>query len=240
MNLFEKSFEDYLSVRFLGLSFATLLVPLFVLGLLVIFGGSELFSLLSQGASSGDFSFIDETQYPIITTILKFSLIKWLVITLFYTVGGILAVLFSLIIAIIVLGFLTPFVVNTLHKKHYKNVPIQSLKSVDVFKSMGWVLVKFLVLFIVCLPFVFIPFVINIPFFYLFYKFLTIDIGSNMMSKSRLKVAQKRQSMELIITSLGFFILSLIPIIGIFLQLFFAIYFTHFYFQKELIPYGSK
>lgn len=239
MNIFQRSLHDYLSIKFLGLSLATLLVPLFILGLMLVFGGSELFAILSQGANSGDFSFINEEQYPILSAILKFSAIKWLVVTLFYTIGGVMVVLLSLIIAIVVLGFLTPIVVKTLHKKYYKSISINSVNTIEVFETMGIVIVKFILLFIVCLPFVFIPFVIHIPFFYIFYKFMSIDIGSNMMSKKRLEVAQKRQFTELFLTSLGFFILSLIPIVGIFLQLFFAIYFTHFYFQKELIAYGG-
>ncbi len=235
MSILKRSLNDFMSVKFLGLSFATLFVPFCVLGFLVITGGGELFDLLNQGANSGDFSYINDEQYPIITAILKFSLIKWLIVTLFYTIGTVLAVLLSLLVAIVVLGFFTPLVVSTLHKKYYQNVYIEKIDSMEVLKQMSFIFLKFILFFLICLPFCWIPIVIHIPFFYLFYKFMSIDIGSNLMSKERLKQAQKRYKGEFITLSLSFFILSLIPVLGIFLQLFFVIYFTHFYFQKELI-----
>ncbi len=235
MNILKRSFNDFMSVKFLGLSFATLFVPFCVLGFLVILGGGELFELLSQGANSGDFSYINDEQYPIIAAILKFSLIKWLIVTLFYTVGTMLVVLLSLFVAIVVLGFFTPYIVNTLHKKYYQNVYIEKIDNLEVIKQMSWIFLKFLLFFILCLPFFWVPIVIHVPFFYLFYKFMSIDVGSNMMSKERLKDASKRYRSEFLLLSLSFFILSLIPVLGIFLQLFFVIYFTHFYFQKELI-----
>lgn len=237
MNLLQKSLKDYLSPKFLGLSFATLLIPLVILGGLVIFGGSEIFTILNQGAQSGNFDFVDANEYPFLVKVLQFAVVKWLIITLFYTVGGLFAVLLSLVIAMMVLGFLTPMVTAFIHKRYYKDIPIESIKSIKVFKMMGFTILKFVVLFLVCLPFVFIPFAINIPFFYLFYKFMVIDVGSNIMSENRLKKAEKREFSKLFFQTLGFFFLSIIPIIGIFLQLFFVIYFTHFFFQKELIPY---
>lgn len=237
MNLIQKSLKNYLSPRFLGLSFATLLIPLIILGGLVVFSGSELFSILTQGASSGDFDFVNAQEYPFLVKILQFAFIKWLIITVFYTIGGLFAVLLSLVIAMIVLGFLTPYVTSYIHKKYYAHIPIEPMTSFKVFGLMAGAILKFFILFLLCLPFLFIPYAINIPFFYLFYKFMVIDVGSNIMNEKRLRIAEKREFSKLFFQTLLFFILSLIPIIGIFLQLLFVIYFTHFFFQNEAVAY---
>lgn len=241
MNIFEQSLKDYLTPKFLGLSFATLMVPLVILFFLLIVGGGEFFDILSQGANSGDFSFLNHEEYPILTTILKLSIVKWLLVSIFYLFGGLIAVLLSLLIAIVVLGFLTPIVVSTIHKRHYLH--LGSLKPMSMtasWKMIVMVIVKFVVLLLVAIPFMFIPlinfFAINAPFLYLFHTMMVLDVGSNMMDKSHFLSASKKHFKSLIVLSLIFFMLSIIPIVGIFLQLFFAIYYTHFFFQKEIIP----
>lgn len=231
MSIFERSLKDYISPKFLSLSFATLIIPLLILGSLLVIGGGEIFDALSAGATSGDFSFIDASEHPFLVALLRFGVVKWIIATLFYTVGGLFAVLLSLVIAMIVLGFLTPMVVSTLHKKHYQEIGLlHPMKSTTVFRMMGMTFLKFFVLFIVCLPFLFIPYIINIPFFYLFYKLMIIDVGSNIMDYENFKAFEKKWFSKLILLSAAFFFLSLIPVIGIFLQLFFATYFAHFFF----------
>lgn len=236
MSIFDKSLKDYLSAKFLGLSFATVLIPMIVMGILLVMGGSEIIDILTQGAQNDDFSFVDGENHPFLVTILKLTFVKWILVTLFYSLGTIFAVLLSLLIAMMVLGFLTPIVVSTLHKKYYSHIgELKPMNSIKVYKAMAMTILKFLVLLIVLIPFMWIPLVINIPFFYLFYKLMVVDVASNMMDENRLKVAEKRWFSKLFFLSLIFFVLSLIPIIGIFLQLFFAIYFAHFFFQNELL-----
>ncbi len=233
MNLFQRSLKDYLSPKFLGLSFAVLFIPLILLGILLIFGGGELLSLLAEGVESGNFEQIGIDEHPILFKILQFGVVQWLIATFFYALGGLFAVLLSLIIAMVVLGFLTPFVVKNLHEKYYQDSLREECSTGSIMKMMFVVILKFIVLFILCLPFIFVPFAINVPFAYLFYKFLVIDVGSNILNQNDLKIFEKRYFLPLAITSIGFFALSMIPIIGIFLQLFFVIYFTHFFFEKK-------
>ncbi len=232
MNLFSKSLKDYLSPKYLGLSFATLLIPMILLGWALFYGGGEIIEILSEGAKTGGFDFIDATEHPFLVKILQFSLVKWLVVTFFYTIGGLFAVLLSLLIAMVVLGFLTPSVVKALHVKYYKHITLYPLKNKEIFKLMLITILKFVLLFFICLPFVFIPFVINIPFFYLFYKFLIIDVGSNIVNMQELKEFERKNFFKILAISSIFFFLSLVPVLGIFIQLFFVIYFTHFFFNR--------
>ena len=59
-SVFAKAIRDFFSGKFLFLSLAPFVVPFIVLGGLLIYGSGELLGLLHQGASSGDFSFIDD------------------------------------------------------------------------------------------------------------------------------------------------------------------------------------
>ncbi len=240
MTLIEKSLKDYLSPKYLGLSFATLLIPMIVLGWALFYGGGEIIEILSEGAKNGGFEFVDASEHPFLVKLLQFGLVKWIIVTFFYTIGGLFAVLLSLVIAMVVLGFLTPSVVKALHVKYYKHLPAKSMETKKVLLMMASIVLKFVLVFIICLPFVFIPFVINIPFFYLFYKFLIVDIGSNIMLKDDLKRFEKENFSSIVMASLAFFCLSLIPILGIFMQLFFVIYFTHFFFLNNTTCKISK
>lgn len=240
MSIFEQSLKDYFTPKFLGLSAATLLIPLIILFILLILGGGEFFDILSQGAQSGDFSFLNGEEYPILASILKLSIIKWLLVSVFYLFGGLFAVLLSLLIAIAVLGFLTPVVVSTIHKRHYlKYGVLKSMNTTTSTKMIVGAVLKFVLLLIVAIPFMFIPlinfFAINVPFLYLFHQMMVLDVGSNMMDKEHFLKAHKKHFKSLVALSLVFFVVSIVPIVGIFLQLFFAIYYTHFFFQKEII-----
>ncbi len=234
MSIFEKSVSDYFSGKFLSLSFVIFLVPMCIFGILLVTGANEIIDIFTQGANTGDFSFLSENEYPFLTAILKFAVVKWIVVTLFYSLGVIFVVLFSLLVAMIILGLLTPMVVKTVHKKHYAHKPPpQPMENIKVYKILSINILKFLALFLISIPFMWIPLVINLPFFYLFYKLVIVDVASNMMSEEKFNKIKKEKFGRLIFLSLCFFVLSLIPIAGIFLQLFFAIYFTHFFFEHE-------
>jgi hypothetical protein len=146
-----------------------------------------------------------------------------------------LVIIFSVIVAVLALGFFTPTVVKTLHEQYYAAYPLKSFKT---HKSILFVLgcfVKFVLIFLLCLPLIFIPFInvitLHIPFFYLFYKLLSFDVISNMFDEKNYASNIQPIRHHLVIISLVFYFLALIPIIGLFLQLFFAIYLTHYIFS---------
>ena len=237
MSLISQSIKDFFSKKFLTLSFAPLLVPIILLGFLVAFGGAEFHMVLETGASTGDFSFLDENAHPFLAWLLGFTATQWFLVTFFYVFGGLFAVLLSLVIAIVVIGFLTPFVVKILHKKYYSHITLsKSMSSVLTMSMSIGVFLRFLGLFLVSIPFMFIPLfnllAINGPFFYLFHRMLLIDVGSSMMNKEEFLVFKSRNKWQLFGANFGFFMLSLIPFLGLFLQLLFVIYITHYAFSK--------
>ncbi len=231
MEILKKSINDYFSAKFLSISFLIFLIPLVIFGILLNLGANEIIELFSQGANTGDFSFISENEYPILTTFLKFAIVKWVIVTLIYSLGAVFVVLFSLICAMITLGFLTPYVVKTIHKRHYfAKTTIEPMENLKLYKILAVNILKFLALLLITIPFAWIPLVINLPFFYLFHKLMVIDVASNMMKEHKFKELKNRIFGKILTLSICFFCLSLIPIAGIFLQLFFVIYFTHLFF----------
>ncbi len=234
-----KSLKDYFSKKILFLSFAPLFIPMVIFGLIFIFGGNSLIDLLSQGAQSGDFSFLDESAHPFLAYILGFAVVKWLIVTLFYLFGFAFVVAVSIVIAVIVVGFLTPKIVKIVRDRHYGDIELSS--DMGMFESMGALLGifgKFILIFLVSLPFLLIP-VLNfitfyIPFFYLFYKLMILDIlSSGITSKERGKEIVKKHRVNLILSLGVCFALSLIPFAGLFLQPLFVIYLAHFFFTKS-------
>lgn len=235
--MFSKALEDATSGKFLAMALVPFFVPIILLGGFFIYGGSELFSMLSQGAQSGDFSFLDEQAYPTLSYILSFSVVHWLIVALFAVIGTFGVVLFSVVIAVVVVGFLTPMIVGSVRKRHYEHIQKAQaepfLKTlVSMLKAFG----VFLLLLLVAIPMLFIPilniFALQVPFIYLFYKLMLVDMLSVGISSQTESLAKKHKT-QLRVTLGVFYFLSLIPFLGLFLQVFYVTYLSHFFFSKS-------
>lgn len=238
VNVFFVSLKDFLTKKFIILSLLPLLVSLLVFGGFIIFGGNELFSILSEGAKSGDYSFLNEAEYPLVTKILTYAITKWIIGALFYVAGTFLVLMLSVFTALLVAGFLTPIVTKDINLKYYNIERSSEVSFLRVTKLMGFDLLKFIGILLLCLPFLFVPlvnlFVINIPFFYLYYKFILVDVASNALNASQFEYTYKKGGgYSFIFACLGFYILCLVPLVGLLLQLFFVIYLTHILYIKE-------
>jgi hypothetical protein len=232
-----KTIKDFFSGKFLFMSLAPFIVPIVVLGGFVIYGSSEFFTLLQAGAQSGDFSFIDESVHPTLAYILGFSVIHWLLMSLFVVLGTFGIVLSSLVIAVITVGFLTPLIVKTIRKRNYPEV-LQSEGDgivVSLFTILK-IFMKFILLFLCVLPFLFLPFVnfmvFQLPFFYLFYKLMMYDLVSVGICEDVSQIIKENKLYLFVVMAL-FFFLSLIPLFGLLLQVFFVVYLSHFILTKS-------
>ncbi|RLA72801.1 MAG: hypothetical protein DRG78_23345 [Epsilonproteobacteria bacterium] len=232
-----KTVKDFFTGKFLFMSLAPFVVPILVLGGFFIYGSSELITMLQDGASSGDFSYIDEKTYPTIAYILGFTVVHWLIMSLFVVFGTLGTVLLSLIIAVITVGLLTPVIVSSVRNRHYGH--IESADG-DSFLFSLWtifkIFLKFIVLFLCTLPFLLLPFInfmiFQLPFFYLFYRLMTYDLLSTGVSKDAPKI-MKENRVYLFVVMVIFFFLSLIPLFGLLLQVLFVIYLSHFILSKS-------
>jgi hypothetical protein len=237
MPLFQ-AIRDYLSPPVLGASFVSLLVPLILLGLAVGLGGSHLWEVL-QALDAGE-PLVSGTIPNWLEVILAYSFVQWIAITLFYLLGGVLALLVSVIIAVVVIGFFTPWLVKFVQKRHYANSRLSGgLSTAIVVKEAVGIFGKFLGLLALSLVLLALPLVniiaLHVPFFYLFYRILMLDVGSVMLDFEAYETFKKTHQKPTILASVVCFILSLIPFVGLFLQPLFVLYFAHYVFQKVLL-----
>lgn len=133
-------------------------------------------------------------------------------------------------------AFLTPFVVQFIHKQHYSSILIQP--DTAFFVSLLFLIISYVIyamLFLCLLPFYFIPpiWIIGITFlnYWLFSKILLQDVGENIFSQQEFthtKQIHKNAIRSLIIP---LFLLSLIPFVSFFVPLFSSIALTHLFFH---------
>ena len=242
INLLRLSFKDFFTAKFITLSILPLFLSIFSLTWLTIWGGGEIFDLLSDGAKSGGFGFGDtnSTLSLYAVKILSFSATKWIVSILFYVLSTFLTIIISIVIALIVAGFLTPVVAKEINKRHYNYVLKSEASMARVLKVMMIEILKFLGILLVCLPLLFVPFVnffiINVPFFYIYYKLLLIDIGSNTLDSDKFELALlEGGGVKFIVFTLLFYLISLVPLVGLFFQLYFVIVLSHLFFEREAL-----
>ena len=237
-NLFALSFRDFWTKKIILWSFLPLIAVLLIFFTLFIIGGGSLLESVKTGLETGNYGFIE--QYKILAWFLHLGIVHWLMTVLFYSFGFILVIVFSVIIALIVAGLLTPIITAEIDARHYQFNIQPKAYYLTVIKDMSWVLLKFAGLFLICLPLCFIPalgiIALQLPLFYLFYKFFLIDIYSNTVSHEEYTMQIKKGGdSSFIFACFIFYLLCFIPLAGLFLQLFFVIYLTHLVYQKKRI-----
>ncbi len=239
MNLLIKSIKDFLTFRILLLSTLPFLISFLIFGSLFLYGGSEFIDFL-KASNEGNFANIDPQIHPIVNYILTLAFVKWIFVTFFYLFGTFLILLLSIIIGVVVVGFFTPYIVKIIHQKYYQNFQRDEIN----FKKVLWIYIKiffvFIFLSIVAIPLLIVPgvnlFIFNIPFYYLFHNLLVVDVGSNIENIQRFKLITQKYKKEFISATFLSYLLSLIPIIGLFLQPLFVIFLTHLFFEKSKEP----
>ncbi|EAI5647556.1 EI24 domain-containing protein [Campylobacter fetus] len=234
INIINLCIGDFFKKKFILLSLLPTVFSVIVFSSLIIFGGSELLIALKNLASNGEF--LDKDG--IVATILSFSIVKALILSSFYIFSGFFVIILSSALAGIIAGFLTPIVTKYVNKKYY-NINIDSeVTTSRVIKISIITFLKFIAILLICIPFLFVPFlnlfIINLPFFYLFYKFMLIDVASNCMDKTMFEITMiKGAGLGFALSAILFYLLCLIPFIGLFFQLFFVMFFTHLLFKKN-------
>lgn len=238
MKLLFRSVKDFLTLRFLLLSTLPFLVSFLIFGALFLYSGSEFIDFLNNTANGTNFTDIDPQAHPVINYILTLAFVKWALVTFFYLFGTFLMLLVSVIIAVIVVGFFTPYIVKNIQQKYYPNFQRDEISFLKVLVMYVKVFFIFVFLSFVAIPLLIVPgvnlFIFNIPFYYLFHNLLVIDVGSNIENLPRFNDITQKYKKEFLSATFISYALSLIPIIGLFLQPLFVIYLTHLFFEKSM------
>ncbi len=231
----KRSIKDFFSSPFLGMSILPFIITTMVLFGIFLYIGGEFFQLLMSGGEIE--TMIDPSAHPIIASILAFSFVKWVILTFFYLIGGAFVILLSVMIAVVIIGFFTPRVVKILRERYYPDIELkEGFSTGDVIWFYIKLFAAFIGLMLLCIPLLLLPgvnlLIFNIPFYYLFHNMLVIDVVSNINTKEEYKIIKKEARGQLYAATMGFYLLSLIPLVGMIGTIFFVITISHIVFLK--------
>ncbi|MEA3371278.1 MAG: EI24 domain-containing protein, partial [Campylobacterota bacterium] len=149
----------------------------------------------------------------LIQFLMSSAITSWIATFLVYTIGTFLTLYFSIFVALIVIGFMTPMILKEIHTRHYGDVDMigHSNAAEGVFLVLKWALVM-LGLFILFVPLYFIPLVniiaFNFPLYYFFHKVMTYDVASTIATKEEAKQIKYFNATTLRLKTLGLYLIS--------------------------------
>ncbi len=173
---------------------------------------------------TGDSAFLD--------FMLNNSVVSWIFLTFSFFLLMMVMFILAMVVAIFIIGFLTPSIMKELQKRHYHDVALEGHGNVvtGIFHSIKYVMIMF-VLLIVLIPFYFIPFVniiaVNLPFYYLFHKFYMLDVTTTAMTKEQTKKMFFFKGNQLRMHTLMLYFLSMVPFAALITPVFNVIVLSH-------------
>ena len=173
----------------------------------------------------------------IIQFLMSYAITSWIATFLIYAIGSFFVLYASIFIAIIIIGFLTPFVLKELQNRYYRDIEMIGYSNIisSIFLVIKWAAVM-LLLFIVLIPFYFIPLIniiaFNLPLYYFFHKMITFDISSNICTKEEDKKIKYFSTNKIRFKTVALYLISLIPFAIFFGAIFYVIYLGHTYFLE--------
>ena len=242
-----KSVKDFFTSSMLKIALTPLIVTMIILYMLFFaaadFGITSL-QEIAAASQNGQEVVIDENApfYFVWATyfivfLFKYSFTSWIAGFLLYTIGTVIVLQASVILSIVVIGFLTPMILNILHKRYYSHLTLHGHGSL---LAPLWVLLKsalmMILLFIVLIPVYFVP-VLNIiafalPLYYFFHKLLNFDVSSTILSKEEYKIIYQKEGSNFRLRTLFLYFISMIPFATLFTAVYYIIYLGHAYFIK--------
>ena len=243
------SIKDLLSAKMLkysilpfALSMVVLYILFFVLAGMTLdsFGTMEVHSTqttIENGVPHTEsFSAILQDS-AIIKFLMSSALTSWIASFLLYTIGTFLTLYFSIFVALLIIGLLTPVILKEIQQRHYQDVEMIGYSNIleGIFLGLKWFFVM-IVLFMVLVPLYFIPIIniiaFNLPLYYFFHKMLNYDVSSTICTKEEAFKIKFYHANILRLKTLGLYLISLIPFVVFFASVFYIIYLGHSYFQE--------
>lgn len=247
IDILSRSLKDFLTSKMLRIALVPLIVTMILIYSLFFAAADFGIAALQQAAEAsqnGQEVVVDENApfYFVWATYLvvflfKYSFTSWIAGFLLYTIGSIIVLQASVILTLVVIGFLTPMILGIVHKRHYSHITLHGHGSL---LSPLWVLIKsslmMILLFILLIPVYFIP-VLNViafalPLYYFFHKLLNHDVASTLLSEEEYKKIYKKEANAFRGRTLFLYLVSMIPFITLFTAVFYIIYLGHAYLIK--------
>lgn len=231
MDIVKLTIKDFFSLKFLKFALIPLIFSLLLMLFLGVLGFSALLDYFNSLFSVGKDSFW--------AWFYALHFIQILITIISFLFSGFVIVFASVFLALFITSFLTPFIAKEINQKYYhhpKKDEISYLKTIfEIFK----IFIQFIGIFLLCTLALFLPFinffVYYLAFYYLFHKLLMLDVTSAVLDKENFKSFNSSFSpLGFKFSTFCFYLLSSVPLLGIFLQVFFVIFLTHLAYQKIL------
>lgn len=231
MDIVKLTIKDFFSLKFLKFALIPLIFSLLLMLFLGVLGFSALLDYFNSLFSVGKDSFW--------AWFYALHFIQILITIISFLFSGFVIVFASVFLALFITSFLTPFIAKEINQKYYhrlKKDEISHLKTIfEIFK----IFIQFIGIFLLCTLALFLPFinffVYYLAFYYLFHKLLMLDVTSAVLDKENFKSFNSSFSpLGFKFSTFCFYLLSSVPLLGIFLQVFFVIFLTHLAYQKIL------
>jgi len=177
----------------------------------------------------------------IIQFLMHYTITSWIASFLVYGIGSFLMLYLSIFISVLIMGFLTPYILKEIQFRHYQDIETTDSSNLieAIFLTIKWAFIM-IVLFFLLIPLYFVPVLnviaFNFPLYYFFHKMITHDISSAICTKDEAKQIKFFNTHEIRMKTIFLYMLSLIPFFIFFASVFFIIYLGHTYFNylKEI------
>ena len=241
------SLKDLFTTKMIKYSILPFILSMLVLyALFFLVAGAGLDSLGSMQVESSETTIVNGIPNTntvqatlegsaIIQFLMSHAITSWIATFLVYTVGTLITLYFSIFVALIIVGLLTPTILKEIQKRHYPDVEIIGYSNIisALFSVIRWASIM-LLMFIVFVPLYFIPIIniiaFNLPLYYFFHKMITFDVASTICNKDEAMKIKFFNETKLRLKTLALYFISLIPFVVFFASVFYIIYLGHTYF----------
>ena len=168
------------------------------------------------------------------------GILLWFFGLVFAVIAGVLGILLGsyliLLFAMIITGFMTDSLVKAVHDKHYPHTDYQGHGSFwGMTGKLLWFGFLLLLLFIVTIPMLFIP-LVNIIWFWLlgfmFFRYaVVLDVGQVILPEKMFNDIKHMTNWTPTLTIGALFLLSTLPLVGLFIPVLAVIALSHYYFD---------
>ncbi len=231
MDILKLAIKDFFSFKFVKFALIPLIFSLILMLFLGVLGFSALLDYFNSLFSVGEDSFW--------AWFYAFHFVQILITIISFLFSGFIIVFASVFLALFITSFLTPFIAKEINQKYYHYDNTNEVSTLKIIFEIFKIFIKFIGIFLLCTLALFLPFinifVYYLAFYYLFHKLLMIDITSTILDKESFKSFHFDFSpLEFKFSTLCFYLLSSVPLLGLFLQVFFVIFLTHLGYQRIL------
>ncbi len=242
-NIFVMALEDFLTKKFLAITFGPFIITFILFGMLLYGSASHVLDMLATLAQNPEALSNPEIaefakEHNWLAAIASSTVFHYIAGALLAVLGTLLAVLLSTAMATMVMGFFIPMVVKEIHKRHYPHIKLEGGIGIGEYI---WLMIKTLLksigVFVLTIFVYFIPLLnaiaINIPFYYLFHSLYVLDVGGEIFKKKELETVLKKHRLKIMSTTFILYLITLIPFAGMLLQVYFVSVLAHLFLRLK-------